>query len=70
MYLFTHGCGIIERRVTTNRKTHLHGTFVCGLLFANGKAEMKPVQTDQDPRFESFAQTLASLARRLFEDPR
>ena len=39
-------------------------------LFANGKAKMKPVQTDQDPRFESFAQTLASLARRLFEDPR
>ncbi len=39
-------------------------------LFANGKADMKPVQTDKDPRFESFAQTLSSLARRLFEDKR
>lgn len=36
-------------------------------LFANGKADMKPVQTDKDPRFGAFAETLCALARRLFE---
>ena len=36
-------------------------------LFASGKVDMKPLQTDKDPRFGAFAETLCALARRLLE---